>query len=73
MIINNKNDLVKLNCPDMRKDFGNIISDTTINNYIRNMKVFFNYCLEGKYIKSTPMENVKFLFLMRVSTSFKFA
>lgn len=52
---------VKLNYPDMRKDFGNTISDTTINNYIRNMKVFFNYCLERKYIKVTPMENIKFL------------
>ena len=52
---------VKLNYPDMRKDFGNTISDTTTNNYIRNMKVFFNYCLERKYIKVTPMENIKFL------------
>ena len=52
---------VKLNYPDMRKDFGNTISDTTINNYIRNMKVFFNYCLERKYIKASPMENIKFL------------
>lgn len=52
---------VKLNYPDMRKDFGNTISDTTINNYIRNMKVFFNYCLERKYIKVIPMENIKFL------------
>lgn len=52
---------VKLNYPDMRKDFGNTIADTTINNYIRNMKVFFNYCLERKYIKVTPMENIKFL------------
>ena len=25
------------------------------------MKVFFNYCLERKYIKVTPMENIKFL------------
>lgn len=52
---------VKLNYPDMRKDFGNTISDTTINNYIRNIKVFFNYCLERKYIKASPMENIKFL------------
>ncbi|WP_460293955.1 tyrosine-type recombinase/integrase [Clostridium tertium] len=52
---------VKLNYPDMRKDFGNTISDTTINNYIRNMKVFFNYCLERRYIKVTPMENIKYL------------
>lgn len=52
---------VMLNYPDMRKDFGNTISDTTINNYIRNMKVFFNYCLERKYVKSNPMDNVKFL------------
>ena len=52
---------IKTNYPDARKDFGNAISDTTINNYIRNMKVFFNYCMERKYIKTNPMDNVKFL------------
>lgn len=52
---------VALNHPDSRKDFGKQISDVTINNYIRNMKVFFNYCVEKKYIKESPMESVKFI------------
>ncbi len=33
------------------KDFGNQISDATINNYIRNIKIFFNYCVDRKCIK----------------------
>ncbi|MDU1278338.1 MAG: tyrosine-type recombinase/integrase [Clostridium sp.] len=52
---------VGYNHPDSRKDFGKQISDVTINNYIRNMKVFFNYCLEKRYIKKSPMEKVKFV------------
>lgn len=56
---------VKLNYPDMRKDFGEIVSDATINNYIRNIKVFFNYCIERKYIKVNPIDNVKFLKVKR--------
>lgn len=52
---------VSLNYPDARKDFGKQISDATINNYIRNMKVFFNYCVDRKYIKASPMEKINFI------------
>lgn len=56
---------VAINYPDSRKDFGKQISDVTINNYIRNMKVFFNYCVEKKYLKNSPMESIKFIKVKR--------
>lgn len=52
---------IKLNYPEYRKDFGKEISNSTINNYIRNIKVFFNYCYEKKYIKSNPVDKIKFV------------
>lgn len=52
---------IKLNYPEYRKDFGKEISNSTINNYIRNIKVFFNYCYEKKYIKSNPVDKLKFV------------
>ena len=44
--------------PDKRKDYGKKISDVTINNYIRNMKVFFNYLEEFRVIKDNPMKKI---------------
>lgn len=52
---------IKLNYPEYRKDFGKEISSGTINNYIRNIKVFFNYCYDKKYIKTNPVEKLKFV------------
>lgn len=52
---------VSLNNPTNRIDFGKQISDCTINNYIRNIKVFFNYCDEKKYIKKNPVDKLKFV------------
>lgn len=52
---------VSLNNPANRKDFGKPVSDITINNYIRNMKVFFTWCVDQKLIKVSPMENIGFL------------
>ena len=34
------------NYPENRTDYGSAVSDVTINNYLRNMKVFFNWCVE---------------------------
>ena len=39
----------KTNYPERRRDFRQPISTATINNYIRNIRVFFNY-LERNYI-----------------------
>ena len=33
------------NNPENRSDYAKKISPTTINNYMRNMKVFFNWCM----------------------------
>ena len=49
---------VSLNHPTRRIDFGKQVSDCTINNYIRNIKVFFNYCAEKKYIKKNPVDKL---------------
>ncbi|KEH88987.1 integrase [Clostridium novyi A str. 4540] len=48
-----------VNKPNKRTDFGEKISITTINNYIRNLKVFFNWCLEEGIIKINPMKKIK--------------
>lgn len=37
------------NKPEVRVDYGKKVSVTTINNYIRNIKVFFNYIREQGY------------------------
>lgn len=52
---------IKINHPEYRKDFGKEISTSTINNHLRNIKVFFNYCYEKKYIKSNLVDKLKFV------------
>lgn len=47
------------NYPDRRTDYGKKVSDVTINNYIRNIKVFFNYLEEYRYIKKNPISKIK--------------
>ncbi len=37
------------NCPDRRRDFRKPVSIITINNYIRNLRVFFNW-LDRDYL-----------------------
>ena len=39
------------NNPENRSDYAKKISPTTINNYMRNMKVFFNWCVEQELIR----------------------
>lgn len=52
---------ISINNPNMRKDFGKTISSVTINNYIRNLKVFFTWAVDNKIIRSSPMDKVKFV------------
>ena len=54
------NDLSKKkNCPDRRRDYRKPVSVTTINNYIRNIRVFFNW-LEREYIiRKNPMKRIR--------------
>ena len=49
----------KLNYPDRRNDLGNEISDTTIANYVRNIKVFFNFLYTEREILDNPVDKVK--------------
>lgn len=52
---------VELNHPQNRVDFGKQVSDCTINNYIRNIKVFFNYCSDKRFIRKNSVDKVKFI------------
>ena len=44
-----------------RKDIGKEISVATLNNYLRNIKVFFNWCEENSLIKYNTVADVKFI------------
>ncbi len=48
-----------INLPQNRKDVNKPMSKTTINNYLRNIKVFFNYMYLNHYIKINPVARVK--------------
>ena len=56
---------VLINNPSMRKDFGKAVSSATINNYIRNLKVFFTWAVDNKIIKNSPMDKVQFIKIKR--------
>ena len=49
------------NCPQSRKDYRQTVSNTTINNYLRNMRVFFTWLVESDCISKSPMRRVKAL------------
>lgn len=44
------------NYQERRIDFGKKVSDVTINNYLRNMSVFFNWCVEEGLILRSPVK-----------------
>jgi integrase/recombinase XerD len=48
-----------VNHPDHRNDFNKPVSDTTIANYLRNIKVFFNFLYREHEIKTNPVENIE--------------
>lgn len=49
----------KFNFPENREDYKKEVSKTTINNYVRNIKVFFNYLYENRYIRQNPISRIK--------------
>jgi integrase/recombinase XerD len=55
----NNNNSSSLNYPDHRTDYGKPISSTTIANYLRNIKVFFNFLYSEKEIKVNPVEKIE--------------
>ena len=48
------------NCPDRRRDYRQSISNTTINNYLRNLRAFFSWFSEESG-KPSPMQRVQLL------------
>jgi len=49
----------KTNSPQNRGDFGKKVSLVTVNNYIRNMRVYFNYMYDNRMIKTNPVRKIK--------------
>ena len=47
------------NFPERRRDFRKPVSAATINNYIRNLKVFFNWLDSDYILKKNPMKKVR--------------
>ncbi len=48
-----------INYPNRREDYKKPISDTTIANYTRNIKVFFNFLKLEKEIRDNPMDTIE--------------
>ena len=54
------NDLSKKkNYPDRRRDYRKPVTVTTINNYIRNIRVFFNWLERDYVIRKNPMRKIR--------------
>lgn len=51
----------RFNHPRNRRDYQAKISNTTINNYLRNMRAFFWWLVEVEYIARSPMSKIKLL------------
>jgi integrase/recombinase XerD len=60
----------RYNQPDNRKDLGKRVSTSTINNYIRNIKVFFSFMKEQKYTRINVTEKVKQIKVARKAQDF---
>lgn len=50
-----------VNMPENRTDVGKQLSPNTINNYVRNIKVFFNFLVEERIIRESPADRIKYL------------
>ena len=55
----------KMNNPQNMGDFGKKVSLVTINNYIRNIRVYFNYMYENRMIKVNPVNKIKTMKITR--------
>lgn len=58
------------NYPENRPDYGKQVSDVTINNYLRNMKVFFNWCVDEELIARSPIRKSDFIRVERKPLEF---
>lgn len=68
-IISNENSR-EWNKPQNRTDYSKPIQNATINNYIRNLKVYFNFMADNYMIKVNPFDKVKFLKSQRKKKAF---
>jgi integrase/recombinase XerD len=68
-IISNENSR-EWNKPHNRTDYSKPIQNATINNYIRNLKVYFNFMADNYMIKVNPFDKVKFLKSQRKKKAF---
>lgn len=48
-----------MNCPERRRDYREPVSVTTINNYIRNLRAFFNWLEEEISLRENPMKKIR--------------
>ena len=65
------NDKAKeINYPDRLRDFRKPISPITINNYIRNLRVFFNWLDRDYILKKNPMRKIQQLKVNRQTKEF---
>ena len=60
----------KINFPSHRTDYGKTMSNITINNYLRNLRGFFNWLVELEYIEKSPMRRIKLLPHQRTGKSY---
>lgn len=58
------------NYQERRLDFGKKVSDVTINNYLRNMSVFFNWCVEEELILRSPIRKGDYMKVERRTLEF---
>lgn len=49
----------KINNPSARRDHNKKVSIATINNYLRNIKVFFNWARDNRLMKKDIVKNIK--------------
>ena len=60
----------EINHPDRRRDFRKPVSVITINNYLRNMRVFFNWLEEEYVIQKNPFRKIRLLKVNRKAKEF---
>ena len=58
------------NNPERRGDYKAALSNTTINNYLRNIRAYFNWLEESEVIQKSPMRKIKLLHQQRTPKEF---
>lgn len=58
------------NYQERRLDFGKKVSNVTINNYLRNMSSFFNWCVEEELILRSPIKKGDYIKVERKPLEF---